>query len=101
MPITPEGRVNITGQAYVENEGTLNLTCTAEGGPDNVLMWSLDGIELKDGKYDVTIVTNVYSTSSESILMISSVDASVHKGLYECNVTNVGGSGNNSFLVTG
>ena len=101
MPIAPEGNVNITGQAYVENEGTLNLTCTAEGGPDNVHVWSLDGIKLQDGDYDITIVTNVYSTSSESILMISSVDASVHKGLYECNVTNVGGSGNDTFLVTG
>ena len=81
---------------YVEQGQELNLTCTAEGGPDNIYEWILNGARL-EGSEAVSII----STANSSILSIGSVDAASHKGTYMCNVTNPEGFDQDTQVVTG
>ena len=78
-----------------------SYNCSAYGGPDNVFIWMIDGIVIEDdNQYDISReMTNLTSSSSE--LKILSVDAATNKGNYSCNVSNVGGFGEDSILVTG
>ena len=81
---------------YVEQGQELNLTCTAEGGPNNIYEWILNGAKLEESE-----VISITSKADSSILSVGSVDAASHKGTYTCNVTNADGSDQDTQTVTG
>jgi len=63
-----------------------NLTCNAEGGPDNMFRWSQNG-RVIPGANDPVL----------SIPMVTGTDG----GSYRCKVINGIGDGNNFATVTG
>ena len=63
---------------------TVSLTCTAQGGPNNMFEWSKLGVIVSNN--DVLELT-----------MITGSDG----GVYQCTVTNDAGSGANSTSVIG
>ena len=96
--VSPEGFVSVTGEENVENEAQLSLNCTSQdASPDNVFTWTLNG--------DIVMPSDTVTISSmggeQSILTISSINATIHKGTYNCNVTNNVGSGEDSLDVVG
>lgn len=78
----------------------MSYNCTANGAPDNVHVWTIDGIEIANNE-EYTINTIMSDVSSFSELTILSVDAATNQGTFYCNVTNLGGSGEGELLVTG
>ena len=65
---------------------TVNVTCSAQGGPDNMFEWRIQGIE--------EVVTN------EAVLefpMIQGTDGAV----YECTVANAAGNETRNVTITG
>ena len=83
--VSPLGTVIISPPTVLTNfNSTLNLTCTADGGPNNIFEWSKQGI----------IVSN---SSVLELTMITGSDG----GIYECTVTNDAGSGRESASVFG
>ena len=94
--------IKIRGNKFVEQGEQLNLTCSAEGGPNNEHIWMLNGEVINDGDglFQITTVF-INRTSSVSMLSVSSIDAATHQGMYECNVTNVAGSDKDTLNVTG
>ena len=68
------------------NQGDeFNLTCSAEGGPNNVHQWSHDNTD------ELFITSSSSDTMSESVLRVTNVDAAIHQGIYTCNVSNMAG----------
>ncbi len=84
----------------VKQGDELQLVCEARSTPDNVFQWSLNG-EIIEESSIITITTSMSDTLSNSTLIISSVNASEHKGNYSCQVTNNGGQANVTILVIG
>ncbi len=93
--------MELTGPNFVISETNYSYTCSAYGGPENVFIWMINGTVIEDDdQYDINReMTNLTSSSSE--LKILSVDAATNKGNYSCNVSNIGGFGEDSILVTG
>ena len=65
---------------------TESITCTADGGPDNMFEWRRQGM--------ASVIT---SNSILELTMITGSDG----GVYECTVTNDAGSGTASTSVLG
>lgn len=63
------------------------FTCQAQGGPDNVFQWTLNGFSLTS--------SNTTSTSNQSTLTINNISAS-DGGEYTCTVSNLAGNTSNS-----
>ena len=84
--VSPAGSVFITPITSILTNfnSTVNLTCMAEGGPDNMFVWRRQGM----------IVIN---NSVLELTMITGSDG----GVYECSVTNDAGSDMNSTTVIG
>ena len=74
---SPQGSVFIIppGNVLTSFNSTVNITCTALGGPNNMFEWSKQGV----------IVSN---SDVLELTMITDSDG----GLYVCNVTNDAGS---------
>ena len=85
---------------YVNQGNEFNLTCTAQGGPNNYHQWTLDGtVVMETGVLSITSSSS--DTESESILLVSNVDAATHQGIYTCNVSNMAGYEARSSRVVG
>ena len=85
---------------YVNQADEFNLTCSAEGGPNNVHQWTLDGTGvMQTGVLSITSSTN--DTESKSVLRVTSVDAATHQGIFTCNVSNMAGYEANTSRVVG
>ena len=84
--VSPEGSVLILpfGSVLTNFNSTVSLTCTAQGGPNNMFVWRRQGM----------IVSN---SSVLELTMITGSDG----GVYECTVTNDAGSGAASTSVIG
>ena len=80
---------------YVNQGDEFNLTCSAQGGPNNVHQWSHDNTDV------FSIISSSSDTMSESVLSVTSVDAAIHQGIYICNVSNVAGYEANTSRVVG
>jgi len=63
---------------------TVNLTCNAQGGPNNVFEWRLNGM--------------IISGASDPVLSIAMVTSS-DGGEYQCRVTNSAGSDANTATI--
>ena len=78
----------------------VSYNCTANGAPDNVNVWMINGIEIANNA-EYTINNTISDLSSFSELTILSVDAVTNQGTFYCVVTNLGGSSEDKLLVTG
>ena len=96
VTISPEGSVIIQPKNRTFDYGDeVNLTCTCEGGPNNMFSWLLNGSIITSG-------TNNYAISStefSSILTISHITAPDHGGLYQCIAQNIAGNGSDTTYV--
>lgn len=86
IPVSPEGSVRVEALnmklLYDPNEST-TLSCLSSGGPNNTLMWFLDGDLLED--------------ELGATLNLTELDG----GEYTCQVSNRAGSENASIILTG
>ena len=85
---------------YVNQGDEFNLTCTAQGGPNNYHQWTLDGTGVMETGV-LSITSSSSDTESESILRVTDVDAATHQGIYTCNVSNCAGYEARSSRVVG
>ena len=96
VTISPEGSVMIQSQNMTFNyEDEVNVTCTCQGGPNNMFSWLLNGSIITSG-------TNTYTISStefSSILMIKRITAPDHGGLYQCIARNIAGNGSDTTYI--
>ena len=86
---------------FVGSEQQVSYTCSAYGGPDNIFEWMINGMTIENNmQYTInTVVTSL--TSSLSELTVISVNPAADQGSYSCSVSNAGGSGEDSIIVTG
>ena len=84
--VSPEGSVIILppGEILTSFNSSMNLTCTAQGGPNNMFEWRKQGV----------VVSN---NSVLELAMITSSDG----GTYQCTVTNDAGSGTANVSLIG
>ena len=80
---------------YVNQGDEFNLTCSAQGGPNNVHQWTHDNAD------ELSITSSSSDTMSKSVLRVTSVDAAIHQGIYTCNVSNMAGYEANTSRVVG
>ena len=84
--VSPEGSVEISPVDITTTvNSTVNITCSAEGGPNNVFEWSKQGTEV---------------VSNDDVLefpMITGTDGAV----YECTVSNAAGNERRNVTLTG
>ena len=78
MSISPFNNV------YEEGDN-ISLTCSAEGGPSNMLQWQLNNVNL--------------TSETENVLNVSGITADVDGGVYTCVVTNAAGADRSSVTV--
>ena len=85
--VSPEGSVQISPMNILTNfNSNENLTCSAEGGPNNVFEWRQNGV--------------VISETNDPILSFPMVTGS-DGGVYQCTVTNAAGNDNNIATIIG
>ena len=83
--VSPEGSVEISpGNISTTFNSSINLTCSAQGGPDNMFEWK---------KEEVIISNNPLL----QFPMVTSTDGSV----YQCTVSNVAGNDTTTVTITG
>ena len=96
VTISPEGSVIIQPKNRTFDYGDeVNLTCTCEGGPNNMFSWLLNGSIITSGTNSYTIS----STEFSSKLSISHISAPDHGGLYQCIKENIAGNGSDTTYV--
>ena len=96
VTISPEGSVMIQPQNMTFNyEDKVNLICSCQGGPNNMLTWLLNGSAITSGPNSYAVI----STEFFSILTINRITAPDHGGLYECIAQNIAGNGSNTTYV--
>ena len=96
VTISPEGSVMIQSQNMTFNyEDEVNVTCTCQGGPNNMFSWLLNGSIITSGTNSYTIS----STEFSSILMIKRITAPDHGGLYQCIARNIAGNGSDTTYI--
>ena len=85
--MSPEDSVMVDRSTVLTNfNSTESITCTAEGGPDNMFEWRRQGM-----------APVISSNSVLELTMITGSDG----GIYECTVTNNAGSDTANTSVTG
>ncbi|VDO43727.1 unnamed protein product [Brugia timori] len=78
---------NIPPALLIVNEKEdIKLSIEFEGEPIPFVKWYQNGVELIDGKNNMTITTDKSGKSSK--LIIKKPKASVHAGLYSCHIGN-------------
>ena len=82
--VSPEGTVSVTEDILTTHSSSVNITCTAEGGPDNVYEWRKQG--------DIV--------SSDPRLYFQSITGS-GGGVYQCTVINEAGGDTASVFLSG
>ena len=89
ITISPQGSIMLSPQNMTFDYAmTAILTCTIEGGPNNIFYWYLnDTLIIPDGQ-SITIVNQTFS----SILTILSISAPLHGGTYQCVASNAAGA---------
>ena len=93
VTISPRGSVIVQPKNMTfDYEDEVNLTCTCQGGPNNMFSWLLNGSTITSGTNNYTIS----STEFSSILTISGITAPDNGGLYQCIVQNNAGSGSDT-----
>ena len=96
VTISPRGSVIVQPQNMTfKYEDEVNLTCTCQGGPNNMFSWLLNGSTITSGTNSYTIS----STEFSSILTISRITAPDHGGLYQCIAQNIAGNGSDTTYV--
>ena len=90
VTISPKGSVIVQPKNMTfDYEDEVNLTCTCQGGPNNMFSWLLNGSTITSGASSYIIS----STDFSSILTISQITAPDHGGLYQCIAQNIAGNG--------
>ena len=84
--VSPVGSVSVVpfGNFLTNVNATVNLTCRAQGGPNNMFKWSKQGVVV----------------SNSSVLEFT-VNTGSDGGTYQCTVTNDAGSATTNALVIG
>ena len=103
VPITvaPSVPTIAFSQSIAELGQELELVCTAQGGPNNVLQWFRDDTLLTNSQGDLTIdVDTSQNTGISSRITFASLSAS-DQGVYTCEVTNDAGSASNAAPLVG
>ena len=96
VTISPEGSVIIRPKNMTFNyEDEVNITCTCDGGPNNMFSWLLNGSIITSGTNSYTIS----STEFSSILTIRGIRAPNHGGLYQCIAQNIAGNGSDTTYI--
>ena len=96
VTISPEGSVIVQPKNMTfDYEDEVNLTCTCQGGPNNMFSWLFNGSTITSGTNSYTIS----STEFSSILTISHISAPDHGGLYQCIKENIAGNGSDTTYV--
>ena len=96
VTISPEGSVIVQPKNMTFDYGDeVNLTCTCQGGPNNMFSWLINGSIITSGTNSYTIS----STEFSSILTISHISAPDHGGLYQCIKENIAGNGSDTTYV--
>ncbi len=71
----------------MEQGSNFSLTCFARGGPNNSHSWNLNN-QLIEDSLGFGISSFSEDTESRSFVNVTEVDATTHKGIYFCSVTN-------------
>ena len=101
IAVAPSTPTIILDQQMAQVNRTLVLTCTTQGGPNNMLQWYKNGELLADWQDSLSIETdNSYSTSISSNLTFVSLAAD-DQGNYTCAVTNAAGNDSTTVLLVG
>ena len=101
ITVAPSTPIISFDQQMAEVNQTFVLTCTAQGGPSNMLQWYKDGVLLTDAQDGLSIDTNgMYPTSISSNLTIASLAAD-DQGNYTCAVSNAVGNESYTALLVG
>ena len=96
VTISPKGSVIIQPKNMTFDYGDeVNLTCTCEGGPNNMFSWSLNGSSITSGTNNYTIT----STEFSSVLTVGHITALDHGGLYQCMAQNNAGNASDTTYV--
>ena len=80
-------------ETFETSNSEVSFTCTAEGGPNNTFQWFLNDVPVDDTDPELTITPS--NDAKNSILSISSINATKHGGIYTCLVTNAAGNSSN------
>ena len=85
--VSPQDSITISpaGNVLAGFNSAVTLSCSAQGGPNNMVVWRRQGTVISSGDSEL------------ELLMITSSDA----GVYQCTVTNDAGSDDNTVLLTG
>lgn len=78
-------------EIYVEHGQNFSINCSASGGPNNTHIWKHNGAIISGSDTDFSISYSISDTMSFSVLTVSTVVASIHKGSYHCEVINDAG----------
>ena len=92
--VAPVNVIITPSEILKTSNSEVNFTCTAEGGPNNIFQWFLNNVLVNDKALEFSITPS--NVASNSILSISSINATQHGGIYTCFVTNSGGSSSNT-----
>ena len=82
--VSPEGTVSVTEDILTTHNSSVNMTCTAGGGPDNAYKWRKQGDLI----------------SSDPRLYFQSITGS-DGGVYQCTVINEAGGDTSSVFLSG
>ena len=99
--MAPSTPIITFAQQMAEVGQTLELFCTAQGGPSNVLQWFKDDEPLTSSQGGLTIETNTSRhTGISSTLTIASLTAD-DQGDYTCEVSNAAGTASYTAVLVG
>ena len=93
------GAIDQGGNVLIQQGGTFNIACSAQGGPNNIHTWSLGNTTIVSNG-DFSISSESFDTRSQSTLRVTDVDAATHGGTYTCSVSNAASSSPESATTT-